>query len=63
MCPTVHIIVKNVDKWKNLQDPKHAVIWHPLDQLTGYVIVQSLIPLLLDEVTLLFQGIWPASTV
>ena len=54
----VHIVVKDVDKRRKVQGPIQAVIWHPLEQLTGYVVVQSAVPLLLDEVILHFQGIW-----
>ena len=58
MDPTVHIIIKDVDKRRDCQVPGQRVVWHPLEQFTGYTIVKTVVDLLFDEVTLLFQGIW-----
>lgn len=58
MDPTVHIVVKDVTERQRFQEPARKRIWHPLEQLTGYIIVRSSVPLFLDEAVLEFQGIY-----
>lgn len=55
--PTIRILVDDIHKRHTLSSTAEAVTWHPLERLMGCVVIQSTIPLILDEVTIQFKGI------
>ncbi len=59
MDPTVQIVIEDFTERQRLSASAQERIWHPLEQIKGYIIVRSSVPLLLDEVVLDFQGIYP----
>jgi hypothetical protein len=55
--PTIRIVVKDSHKRRDPLDPEDTVVWHTLDRLEGYVIIQTSALLMFDKTDMRLEGI------
>lgn len=55
---SIRIVVKELRKRQTPFDSAETVVWHPLDRLKGYALIQSKVPLTFGKVTICLEGIY-----
>jgi hypothetical protein len=56
----LRVDVNDFSKDQNPSNSERRVIWHPLEQMNGHIVIKSPRVLDIEKISVYFEGIWAA---